>query len=55
MKSERASIGLFQKMHIKNLKGGVSEVRFKKTRLPHLGNVEKLPHPQFSAKKAPEG
>ena len=33
----------------------VSEVRFKKTRLLHLGNVEKPPHPQFSVQRAPEG
>ena len=39
MKSGRAKIGIFQKMRIKNLRG--SEVRFKKTRLLHLGNVEK--------------
>ena len=32
--------------------GGVSEVRFKKTRLLHLGNVKKLPHPQFFTKRA---
>ena len=35
--------------------GGVSEVRCKKTRLLHLGNVEELPHPQCSAQRAPEG
>ena len=33
----------------------VSEVRFRKTRLLHLGNVEKPPHPQFFAQRAPEG
>ena len=33
----------------------VSEVRFKKTRLLHFGNVEKPPHPHFSAQRAPEG
>ena len=27
----------------------------KKTRLFHLGNVEKPPHPQFSARRAPAG
>ena len=27
----------------------------KKTRLVNLGNVEKPPHPQFSAQRAPEG
>ena len=30
MKSGRAKIGIFQKMRIKNLRGEVSEVRFKK-------------------------
>ena len=34
---------------------GVSEVRFKKARLLHLGNVEKPPHPLFSAQRALEG
>ena len=34
---------------------GVSEVRLKKTRLLHLGNVEKLPHPQLSAQRACDG
>ena len=37
-------------MRIKNLRG-VSEVQFKKTRLLHLGNVEKPPHPQLSAQR----
>ena len=50
MKSGRAKIGFFQKMRIR---GGVSEIRFKKTRLLHLGNVEEPPHPQFSAQWAP--
>ena len=36
MKSGRAYIGIFQKMRIKNLRE-VSEVRFKKTRILHLG------------------
>ena len=31
MKSGRAYIGISQKMRIKNLRGGVSEVRFRKT------------------------
>ena len=31
------------------------EGRFKKTRLLHLGNVEKPPDPEFSAQRAPEG
>ena len=34
---------------------GVSEVRFKKNRPLHLGNVEKPPHPHFSAQRAREG
>ena len=54
MKSGRAYIGSFQKMRIKNLMG-VSDVRFRKTRLLHLGNVEKPPNPHFSAQRAPEG
>ena len=54
MKSGRAKIGDFNKMHIKNLRG-VSEVRFKKTRLVNLGNVEKPTHAQFSAQQAPGG
>ena len=41
-------------MRIKNLRG-VSELRFKKTRLLHLGNIEKPPYPQFFAQRAPEG
>ena len=40
-------------MRIKNLRG-VSEVRFLKTRLLHLGNVEKPSHPQFFAQRVPE-
>ena len=51
MKAGRALIGIFEKMRIKNLRG-VSEVRFKKTLLLHLENVEKPPHPQFSAQRA---
>ena len=35
--------------------GGSVRSDLKKTRLLHLGNVEKPPHPQFSAKRAPEG
>ena len=55
MKAERALIGSFLKMRIKKLMG-VNEVRFKKkTRLLHLVNVGKPPHPQFSAQRAPEG
>ena len=34
---------------------GVSEVRFRKIRLLHLGKVKKPPHPQFIAQRAPEG
>ena len=41
--------------HQKSEGRGVSKVRFKKTRLLHLGNDEKPPHPQFSAQRAPEG
>ena len=54
MKAGRALINIFQKMRIKNLRE-VSEVRFKKTRLLHLGNLEKLPHSQLSAQRACEG
>ena len=54
MKDGRAKIGVFQKMRIKNLME-VSELRFQKTRLLHLGNVEKPAYPQFSAQRAPEG
>ena len=39
MKSGRSKIDIFQKMRIKILRG-VSDVRFKKTRLLHYGNVE---------------
>ena len=46
MKAGRAKIDIIQKKRMKNLMG-VSEVRIKKTRLLHLGNVEKPPHPQF--------
>ena len=54
MKAERAKIGIFQKMRIKNLGRGQCGP-IKKTRLLHLGNVKKPPHPQFSAQQAPEG
>ena len=52
MKSGRAQIRIFQKMRIKNW-----SVRsdLKKTRLLHLGNVEKPLHLQFFAQRAPEG
>ena len=51
---EKALVGIFQKMRIKNLRG-VGEVQYKKTRLLHHGNVEKPSHPQLSAQRAPEG
>ena len=54
MKAGRASIGIFQKMRIENLRRSVRS-DFKKTRLLHLGNVEKPPQPQFSAQRAFEG
>ena len=55
MKAGKAKIGIFQKMRIKNLRG-VSEVLFlKKTRLLHLGNVEKPTHQHLSAQRACEG
>ena len=41
-------------MRIKNLRGSVRS-DFKKTRLLHLGNFGKPPHPQFFAQRAPEG
>ena len=47
MKAGRAKIVIFQKMRSKTLRGEVSEVRLKKTRLLHLENVEKPPHPQL--------
>ena len=52
MKAGRALISIFKKMRIKNLRRGSD---LKKTRLPHLGNVEKLPNPQLSAQRASEG
>ena len=54
MKFGKAKIGICQKMRIKILMG-VSEVRFKKDRLLHLGNVEKPPNPQLCAQRAREG
>ena len=45
---------VFSKICASKIWWGVSEVRFKKTRLLHLGNVEKPPNPQFSAQRAPE-
>ena len=38
---------IFQKIRIKNLKGVSEGSDLKKTRLLHLGNVEKPPHPQL--------
>ena len=40
--------------HNKSEGGGSFRSNLKKTRLLHLGNVEKLPHTQFSAQRAPE-
>ena len=54
MKSGRAKISIFQKMRIKILRGGSVRSDLK-TRLLHLGNVEKPPHPQFFAQRAPKG
>ena len=51
MKAGRALIDIFRKMRIKNLMG-VSEVRFKKTRLLNIGNVEKQPHRQLPRPRA---
>ena len=42
-------------MRIKNLMGGSVRSDLKKNRLLHLGNVEKPPHPQLFAQRAPEG
>ena len=53
MKAGRALIGIFRKMRIKNMRV-VTEVRFKKTRLLHLGNVEKPPHPQLDLLRTPK-
>ena len=57
MESGRDLVRIFKKMHIKNLREGGGSVRsdLKKTRLLHLGNVEKPLHPQFSAQRAREG
>ena len=54
MKAGRASIGIFQKTCIKNLRGGQGGP-IKKTRLLHIGNVEKPHHPQLSTQRACEG
>ena len=52
MKAGRPLIGIFQKMCIKNLRGGSVRSDFKK--LLHLVNVEKPPHTQLSAQRARE-
>ena len=56
MKSGRAEIAIYQKIRIKNLRRGDSEVRFKK-KLDcfNVRNVAKPPQPQFFAQRAPEG
>ena len=53
MKAGRASIGIFQKMRIKNLRGSVRSDL--KNRFLQLGNIEKPPHLQHFAQRAPEG
>ena len=55
VKFGKAEIDIFKKMRIQSKVSKVSKVRFEKTRLLHLRNVEKPPHPQFSAQRAPEG
>ena len=56
MKAGRPLNWYFQKDAYQKSEGrGVSNVRFKKTRLFHLGNVKKPPHPQLSAQRACEG
>ena len=48
--------GIFKKMRTKNLMGrGSVRSDLTKTRLLHLGNVGKPPHPHFFAQRAPEG
>ena len=54
MKAGRAQFGTPKEWHQKS-EEGASEVRFEKTRLFHLVNAEKPPHPHFSAQRAPEG
>ena len=55
MKAGRADIVFFPKDAHQKSEGGSVRSDFKKTRLLHLGNVEKPPHPQLSAQRAPEG
>ena len=55
MKAGKAEIGIFQKDAHQKSEGGSVRSDLKKTRLLHLGTVEKPPHPQFSAQRAPEG
>ena len=55
MKARKGSNCYFPKDAHQKSEGGVSEVRLKKTRLFHLGNVEKPPHPQLSVQRACEG
>ena len=52
VKFGKAEIDIFKKMRIQSK---VSKVRFEKTRLLHLRNVEKPPHLQLFAQRAPEG
>ena len=54
IKSGRAKL-VFSKRCASKIWGGSVRSDLKKTRLLHLGNVEKQPHPQFSAQRAPEG
>ena len=54
MKAGRAKNSIFQKMRIKNMRGG-QWGPFKKTRLLHLGTVEKPPHPQLSKQRVYKG
>ena len=55
MKTGRAKIGISQKIHIKNLRGCQWAPKLdSETRLLHLGNVEKPPHPKLFAQRAPE-
>ena len=53
-KRKLEGLGIFQKIRFKNLKGAVRS-DLTKTRLLHLGNLEKPPHPQLSAQRACEG
>ena len=49
VKFGKAEIDIFKKMRIQSKVSKVSKVRFEKTRLLHLRNVEKPPHSQFFA------